>query len=81
MSNNRGFISELRRRLWFVTMRFTNWKLKRPFLQKAMIPLILPNHYSGNLGQLQKSASFSWLHVQVTHHSVLKYQKGSAGGL
>ena len=31
MSNNRGFISELRRRLWFVTMRFTNWKLKKVF--------------------------------------------------
>ena len=45
-----------------------------------MIPLILPNHYSGNLDQLQKIA-FSWLHVEVTHHSVLKYQKGSAGGL
>lgn len=31
MSNNRGFISELRRRLWFVTIRFTNWKLKKVF--------------------------------------------------
>ena len=30
-NNNRGFISELRRRLWFVSMRFTNWKLKRVF--------------------------------------------------
>ena len=31
MSNNRGFISEIRRRLWFVTIRFTNWKLKKVF--------------------------------------------------
>ena len=30
-NNSRGFISELRRRLWFVTMRFTNWKLKKVF--------------------------------------------------
>ncbi len=31
MSNSRGFISELRRRLWFVTTKFTNWKLKKVF--------------------------------------------------
>lgn len=31
MSNTRGFYSELRRRLWFVTVRFTNWKLKKVF--------------------------------------------------
>lgn len=31
MSKSRGFFSELRRRLWFVTMRFTNWKLKKVF--------------------------------------------------
>ncbi len=31
MSKNRGFFSEMRRRLWFVTVRFTNWKLKKIF--------------------------------------------------
>ena len=32
MSNNsRGFYSELRRKLWFVTVRYTNWKLKKIF--------------------------------------------------
>lgn len=28
MSNKRGFISELRRKLWCKTVEFTNWKLK-----------------------------------------------------
>lgn len=31
MSANRGFFSELRRRIWFVTVSFTNWKLKKIF--------------------------------------------------
>ena len=72
-------VSEKLLELSFLMSTFYKLEVK-PFLQKAMIPLILPNHYSGNLDQLQKIA-FSWLHVEVTHHSVLKYQKGSAGGL
>ena len=31
MNKSRGFISEMRRRLWFVTVNFTNWKLKKVF--------------------------------------------------